>query len=167
MKHQKIVSEEEKLFDDGGPTGLENVTISDRAAWLDDDPRVTPWIKALEKADRRGDMASFLAVLKGSLPAEAFPFIKDFFDRHQLAKKRGRPLVPLYDRSPKEAILEMAVEDLKAAVAKKQKAEAAAEGVAIQYSIEPGTLLDAYRKKRGSTARMNARRRRQLSLPLK
>ncbi len=159
MKPRAAAPVDNSIFDDGGPTGFENVTIMDRAFWLDevDDQRVKPWIEAIEAADRRGDMAPFLAALRGCVPAEAFPFIKDFFARHQLAKKRGRQATPLYDRSRAEARLLIAVREVKELKGTGTPVAQAIEEVAARWFIEEDILVNAYDGRRGATRRQRAR----------
>ncbi|MCC3245445.1 hypothetical protein LG047_08940 [Methylocystis sp. WRRC1] len=158
-----------------GPTGLENVTIADRAFWLDeiDDPQVREWIVACEAIDQRGETAPLLMALRQCIPAAAFRHVADLFDRYELKKRRGRPRCPSYDLSAQEARLACAIAEVEDALAPRKRLRAqfkrdkwqvplnkdeVIERVARAHAIPVEVLISACAGKRGATRRMKQRR---------
>ena len=147
------------LKDYDGPTGLENVEFLDRAFWLDPDRHTEPWIKAFEAIDNRRDKGPLLRLLKSDcdLPRNARVCLADLLARHQLKKNRGGQSVPAYDRSDVEAMLELAIMDVRAresGISIKDALEQVSKSRGIPHEL----LASAYRGNRGSTRRMKKRR---------
>jgi hypothetical protein len=138
---------EEEIF--AGPTGLEDITVADRAFWIDD-PVDRAWASALEAIDKKRDHEPLARLFES--PLEITPLAREFLaDYHRRQRKQGRR-IPAYDHS--EAHLELAKEAVRALRKKKVRVRAALEHVSKSYGIDEMTLADAYAGRRGSTRRM-------------
>jgi hypothetical protein len=82
--------------------GLENITVFDRAIWLDHlDPQCREWIVAIERIDKKGDKSALVSLLtQTSVPLAFGPYLADLFERRPLGKKQGRQARPSYEENP-------------------------------------------------------------------
>lgn len=141
--------------------GLETVTIAHRAYWLPDDPAVRLWANCLAEADKNQSFEPIIELLKSKhpLPPAAQEMLVDFLRRHEPKRRRGGQSVPAYDRSPAEAILGIAVEEVRTLVRQGRSVAEAITSVSKLYGVPEGVLENAYHGKRTSTKRMSKRRR--------
>ncbi len=150
-----------RMVQDAGK-GFENVTIVDRAFWLDDDElRDEPWLVALETLDGKGKKEKLVELLRSDTVELRTPvrwYLADLLERYDLKKRPGRTRTPAYERSPAEATLHSAVEEVKYLVREECKTvRKAIDVAAAQYGIQSCTLADAYEGRRGATQRLKKR----------
>jgi len=138
-----------------------DIPLVDRAFWLGDEStaHLDPWITALEAIDKQGDKGPLMALLKSErdLPHDVRIYLADLLARHQLKKKRGAESVPAYDRTDAEAMLELAIKDVRereSGISVKDALEKASKSRGIPHEL----LSSAYRGSRSSTRRMKKRR---------
>jgi hypothetical protein len=126
--------------------------LADSAFWLDE--RGITWALAVEAIDKRGDKAPLITLLwsDGTMPPEARGFIADLLERYELKKKtRGRPRLPIYDRSLVEAILLIGIQRIKEYRERGISVSEAVELAAEEFRLDPNKLRDAYHGKRGAS----------------
>jgi hypothetical protein len=116
-----------------------------------DDPRVLPWVLALDAADH-GDRAPLCALLRSSddLPAAARWYIADLIERYQWRRPKHRPRTPVYEMSVAEATMDMAVRAVRAG--------ADPTAVAEEFEFDEVKLGNALEGKRGDERRARKRR---------
>jgi hypothetical protein len=132
-----------------------SAALPDRAFWLDLDPKTEQWVAALAALDQRDDAKPLLALL----PPGAAPHYRDLFERKRLvARKRGTPLTPSYDRTAAEGLLELGVARVHELVRRGALIADAIERAAKQYKIPRDILDNARRSARGRTRAMKKRR---------
>ena len=140
----------------------DDYSVVDRAIWLEEDVSngVGQWIRALECVDQHGDKSLLLALLKSKrdLPLKARGYLSDLLARYQLIKKVGGQTTPAYDRTAAEAALGMAVQHVRELVMDGMRVADALEQTCQIRGIPPNILELAYKKRRGSTRRMERRR---------
>jgi hypothetical protein len=133
----------EKALEASAGRGLSQ-SISDNAFWLDDDDRNRPWYEAFAAIDRKRNKQPLLDLLRSKKPTEvACWHLADLLDRHQLRKKRGAQTTPAYDRTPREAFLEMAI----VAVRDRNKGVSVKDAIAEaakRYYLSENEISDAY-----------------------
>jgi hypothetical protein len=136
--------------------------ILDRAAWWlpanDEDPRCLEdedWLLALACIDETGDKAPLVALLKSDVPLPSIPreWIADLLDRYELSRKRGKPRVPIYDRSESETALIKAKRCYAEARQDGLGQEAAVKWAAKQWGLPVATVRNAVQGRRGSSRR--------------
>ena len=149
----------DEIFYELRGAGSENITILERAPWLDVDLATGKWIVAFEKLDKQRNKSSLLELLRSDweLSSTARAYLADLLDRYEFKNKRGRKRTPAYDRSRSEAMLYLAVQYVRDDVDNGMKVNKAVEKQALSYSIPEQTLHDAYAQRRGSTRRVKKR----------
>jgi hypothetical protein len=145
--------------------GFENVTIVDRAPWIDDADATKnrAWYVALEKLDKNNDPTRMVDLLRSSqeLDASIRFHLADLIVRRAVKGKRGAPLTPSYDRTRAEALLFCALDDARdLAKIKEVSVLSLLDEMAERYRVDCVALRQLHAGKRTSSRRMAARRKR-------
>jgi hypothetical protein len=133
--------------------------VVDRAFWLTAD--LDPWVDALEAIDKRGDKKPLLDLLESDydLPPRARIFLADLIERYQLKLPPHRPRTPAYDMTDADAMLTIALADVRKYQARGMSVDDAVAAVAKGWSIKHQNMLANFcAGKRGSSRRMKKRR---------
>ncbi len=159
----EIEDEFEKLVREIGD-GWNNVTIVDRAPWIDDADATKnrDWYVALEKLDKNNDPTRMVDLLRSSreLDASIRFHLADLIMRRAVKGKRGAPLAPSYDRTRVEALLFCALDDARdLAKMKGVSVLSLLDQMAEKYGVDCDALRQLHAGKRTSSRRMAARRK--------
>ena len=158
MTSKKVSREDlmNKIMEHAGE-GFENVTIVDRAQWIEDEHN-RDWYKAFEAIDKHGDKIKLLNLLRSKSPLDSNMrfFLADLLQRYELKRPRGRQSVPAYDRSDKEAILHIIKDNIRRRP-KEMSLDKAIEREAQNFDLGVELVSNHYHGRRGSSLRLKKR----------
>jgi hypothetical protein len=125
--------------------------ILDRAVWRKANEPDDAWVAALDKADR-GNAQALTDLLRSQteIPPSVRHYLADFAERR--VQKRGRPRVPLYDRSRVEVFLWLANDEVSHRPPG-QKLEDALAAAAAHYGLTVANLRKYRTGHRTATSR--------------
>jgi hypothetical protein len=157
---EKPDPELEKMLKEDAGKGV-STALYDTAFWIDHDDPGWSWYLAMEDIDKRGNKTALLALLRQQ-PEPHFHHLADLLERYTLKHKPGRRRTPSYDRTAKQALLELAIPKIRAAVGEGIRVKQAVEQCWKAYrvysvSISEEELILAYRGSLGSMNKMKKR----------
>lgn len=121
------------------------------------------WLEMSIAVDQNSDFQPLLDLLQSGrqAPAAIMPYVRDLFERRGLIKgvRGDKRRTPLYQKSHKEVSLMLACDDVKQLIEHGMKVDEAITLIAKQSGINPTTLENAYKQRRGSTRRIQARQK--------
>jgi len=158
---EEVLEEELKELEEYERRRRQGPALADTAFWLDQSDPSWPWYLALEDIDKRGDKTALLKLLRsGEMPATIGHHLADLLERYQLRRRPGRQRTPSYDRSDSEAVLLIAIDEVRARVKKGMKVSDAITEVAKGYTwcrLSEDTLALAYAGQLGNMRRIGKR----------
>jgi hypothetical protein len=125
--------------------------------WLDDTKVNAAWYEALEAIDVRGDKEPLVRLLQsGQVPPPSICFyIGDLLDRYALKRRKARPRLPGYLRTPEQIKLVTAVIEVHEQVHRyRAELAVALKQVAEEKGLSEETLNAAYQGQHGGLNRV-------------
>lgn len=152
----------EQMLERDADKGM-STALADTAFWLPDidDPDSAAWYAAFEAVDKHGDKTALLALLGAGKqpPLTVLPHLRDLLERYNLKRRRGKQRTPSYNRTSRQAMMELALASVRAAVRHGMSVKKAVDKYAGN-GITEETLSLAYSGRHGGMRRVGGKRQR-------
>ena len=132
----------------------------DYAFWLPESQSKSPVLRAISEFDYSCDKAPLLKLLRSQDRDLTYPdrvWLADLLERHDLVKRKGRPPIPAYDRSPEAVKLEWAELDYRQNLETMSRAKAI-EAAAKYADVDVETFIRHLEGRHGPTGRASSAR---------